>query len=65
MCRSDAEVDTILAHALRVGGRLLKPAHRTSFGGYSGVFADPDGHPWEIVRAPGFSSRADGVMLPD
>jgi len=54
------------AHALSVGARLLKIPHKTFFGGYSGYFADPDGHPWEVVRAPGFSFTADGRMtLPD
>jgi uncharacterized protein len=66
MCRSDAEVDAVMALALSIGARLLKPAHHTSFGGYSGYFADPDGHPWEAVRAPGFSFAEDGrVILPD
>jgi uncharacterized protein len=66
MCRSDAEVDARMTHALSIGARLLKIAHKTSFGGYSGYFADPDGHPWEVVRAPGFSFTDDGrVMLPD
>jgi hypothetical protein len=66
MCRSDAEVDALMAHALSIGATPLKPAHRTSFGGYSGYFADPDGHPWEAVRAPGFSFTDDGrVTLPD
>jgi catechol 2,3-dioxygenase-like lactoylglutathione lyase family enzyme len=66
MCRTDAEVDAVMAHALSIGARLLKPAHHTSFGGYSGYFADPDGHPWEAVRAPGFSFTDDGrVVLPD
>ena len=64
MCRSDAEVDAVMAHALSIGARLLKAAHETSYGGYSGYFADPDGHPWEAVRAPGFSFFPDGrVML--
>jgi catechol 2,3-dioxygenase-like lactoylglutathione lyase family enzyme len=66
MCRSDAEVDALMAHASSIGARVLKPAHGTSFGGYSGYFADPDGHPWEAVRAPGFSFTDDGrVVLPD
>jgi catechol 2,3-dioxygenase-like lactoylglutathione lyase family enzyme len=66
MCRSDAEVDAVMALALSIGARLLKAAHHTSFGGYSGYFADPDGHPWEAVRAPGFSFAEDGrVILPD
>jgi uncharacterized protein len=66
MCRSDAEVDARMQHALSIGARLLKVAHRSPFGGYSGYFADPDGHPWEVVRAPGFSFTDDGrVTLPD
>jgi len=66
ICRSDAEVDARMQHALSIGARLLKIAHATPFGGYSGYFADPDGHPWEVVRAPGFSFTDNGrVMLPD
>lgn len=66
MCRTDAEVDAVMARALAAGATLLKPAHATSFGGYSGYFADPDGHAWEAVRAPGFAFTADGhVTLPD
>jgi hypothetical protein len=48
------------------GARLLKAAHRTDYGGYSGYFADPDDHPWEVVVAPGIEVMADGrVRLPD
>jgi predicted lactoylglutathione lyase len=66
MCRTDAEVDAVIAHALTIGAKLLKPAQHTSFGGYSGYFADPDGHPWEAVRAPGFTIGPDGhIILPD
>ena len=66
MCRTDAEVDAFLARALASGGTLLVAAHNTAFGGYSGYFADPDGHAWEAVRAPGFEFSADGrVTLPD
>jgi catechol 2,3-dioxygenase-like lactoylglutathione lyase family enzyme len=66
MCRSDQEVDAVMARALGIGAQLLKPAQKTSFGGYSGYFADPDGHAWEVVRAPGFSFADDGrVVLPE
>ena len=66
MCRTDAEVDAAMAKALAAGATLLKAAHKTSFGGYSGYFADPDGHAWEAVRAPGFTFATDGrVTLPD
>src|SRR5882724_307859 len=50
MCRTDAEVDAVMARALASGATVLKKAHPTSFGGYSGYFADPDGHTWEAVR---------------
>jgi predicted lactoylglutathione lyase len=65
-CASRTEVDAALAHALNVGAKLLKPAGETSYGGYRGYFADPDGHCWEVVVAPGFELTADGrVRLPD
>ena len=66
MCRTDAEVDELIARALKAGAMLLKKAQNTHFGGYSGYFADPDGHPWEAVRAPGFEFTVDNrVILPD
>ena len=66
MCRTDAEVDALMSKALAAGATLLKHAQTTSFGGYSGYFADPDGHTWEAVRAPGFEFTGDGrVTLPD
>jgi uncharacterized protein len=66
MCRTDNEVDAVMTKALAAGATLLKHAQKTSFGGYSGYFADPDGHAWEAVRAPGFEFTADNrVILPD
>jgi len=65
-CATDAEVDARLAHALSVGATLLKSPQKTSYGGYSAYFTDPDGHVWEVVRAPGFSFTDDGrLILPD
>jgi len=65
-CRSTAEVDAVLAFAVGQGARLLKPAHETDYGGYSGYFTDPDGHPWEVVVAPGIEVGDDRrVHLPD
>jgi len=65
-CRSEQEVDAVLDFALSVGAELLKPAHRTNYGGYSGYFADPDGHPWEVVVAPNIEVGDDRrVHLPD
>ena len=43
-CASQPEVDAAFARAIAAGATLLKPAQATSWGGYSGYFADPDGH---------------------
>jgi len=65
-CSSAAEVDAVLDFAMSNGASLLKPAHTTNYGGYSGYFADPDGHPWEVVVAPGIDVGEDRrVHLPD
>ena len=65
-CRTREEVDTVLAFALGKGAKLLKAAHETDYGGYSGYFGDPDGHPWEVVVAPGIEVGDDRrVHLPD
>jgi catechol 2,3-dioxygenase-like lactoylglutathione lyase family enzyme len=49
---SPAEVDAALADAVAAGAVLAKPAQQTSWGGYSGYFADPDGHLWEVAHNP-------------
>jgi catechol 2,3-dioxygenase-like lactoylglutathione lyase family enzyme len=51
---SREEVDRVIAAALKAGATLLKPAADTFWGGYSGYFADPDGHPWEVAWNPFF-----------
>ena len=58
-CHTREEVDTVLAFAVGKGAALLKAAHETDYGGYSGYFADPDGHPWEVVVAPGIDVGED------
>ena len=58
-CHTREEVDTVLAFAVGKGATLLKAAHETDYGGYSGYFADPDGHPWEVVVAPGIDVGED------
>ncbi|MCG5242448.1 VOC family protein [Azospirillum doebereinerae] len=60
--RSKAEVDAVLALAERAGARILKPGQDVFWGGYSGYFADPDGHPWEIAWNPFFTLDAAGNM---
>lgn len=63
---SPAEVDNVLAEAELAGGQIRKPGHEAFWGGYTGYFTDPDGHPWEIAWNPGFTILADGsVKLPD
>jgi catechol 2,3-dioxygenase-like lactoylglutathione lyase family enzyme len=65
-CRTTEEVDAVLDFAISKGASLLKPAHKTDYGGYSGYFADPDNHPWEVVVAPGIEVGEDRrVHLPD
>jgi predicted lactoylglutathione lyase len=65
-CSSTGEVDEALGFAISKGASLLKAAQTTDYGGYSGYFADPDGHPWEVVVAPGIEVGEDGrVHLPD
>ena len=65
-CGSAAEVDEVLAFAVSKGAKILKPAHKTDYGGYSGYFTDPDGHPWEVVVAPNIDVGEDRrVHLPD
>ena len=65
-CGSTGEVDTVLDFAVSCVASLLKPAHKTDYGGYSGYFGDPDNHPWEVVVAPGIEVSEDRrVHLPD
>jgi catechol 2,3-dioxygenase-like lactoylglutathione lyase family enzyme len=57
---SEAAVDTAFTEAIAAGARILKPAERADWGGYSGYFADPDGHPWEVAYNPSFPIGEDG-----
>jgi catechol 2,3-dioxygenase-like lactoylglutathione lyase family enzyme len=58
--RSPEEVDAVLAEAEAAGGTILRSGAPTFWGGYSGVFADPDGHPWEIAHNPRWTIEPDG-----
>jgi catechol 2,3-dioxygenase-like lactoylglutathione lyase family enzyme len=63
--RSRAEVDAVLALAAAAGARITRPAAEADWGGYSGYFADPDGHAWEVAWNPGFPLDDEGaVRLP-
>jgi len=58
--RSEADVDAVLAEAAAAGAKLIKPAGKVFWGGYSGYFADPDGHLWEVAFNPYFKLGDDG-----
>jgi uncharacterized glyoxalase superfamily protein PhnB len=63
--RSKDELNAILALAARAGAVIAKPAEEAFWVGYSGYFADPDGHLWEVAWNPGLVIDADGhVSLP-
>lgn len=51
---SEAEVDRVIDQAVEAGATLVKPALKVFWGGYSGYFADPDGHLWEVAHNPLF-----------
>jgi catechol 2,3-dioxygenase-like lactoylglutathione lyase family enzyme len=52
--RSPSEVDAVLVEASAAGATIARPGAPTFWGGYSGVFIDPDGHPWEVAHNPGW-----------
>jgi catechol 2,3-dioxygenase-like lactoylglutathione lyase family enzyme len=60
--RSPAEVDAVLDQARAAGGTVAREGAATSWGGYSGVFADPDGHPWEVAHNPSWTIADDGTV---
>jgi len=59
---SNEEVDEILAAAAAAGATIGRLGAPTFYGGYSGVFIDPDGHPWEIAHNPGWILDEDGTI---
>jgi predicted lactoylglutathione lyase len=61
--RSPAEVEMVLTEAEAAGGTILRGGAKTFWGGYSGVFADPDGHAWEVAHNPRWTIRDDGSVL--
>ena len=64
--RSADEVDRVIEEARSAGGRVAREPAETFWGGYSGVFVDLDGHPWEVAVNAGFPLAADGsISLPE
>lgn len=63
---TEAEVDAAFAAALKAGGAALKAPEKVFWGGYSGYWADPDGHVWEVAMNPFWPLNADGSLsLPE
>src|SRR5690606_14518064 len=59
---TEAEVDAAYAEALSAGGPALKAPQRVCWGGYSGYWADADGHAWEVAMNPFWPLNADGSL---
>ncbi len=63
---SQADVDVVYDFALSCGATPVKKPQKVFWGGYSGYFADPDGHLWEVAHNPFFEMDADGhLVLPE
>ena len=60
--RSPEEVDAVIEEARRAGAAIAREPDETFWGGYSGVFVDPDGHPWEVAHNPGWTLGHDGSV---
>jgi uncharacterized glyoxalase superfamily protein PhnB len=59
---SPETVDLVITEARGAGATIGREPARTFWGGYSGVFIDPDGHPWEVAHNPGWTVHADGTV---
>ena len=59
---SPAAVDRVLDEARSAGASIAREGARTEWGGYSGVFVDPDGHPWEVAHNPHWTMSPDGTI---
>ena len=63
---TEAEVDAAFAAAIAAGATALKRPEKVFWGGYSGYWADPDGHVWEVAMNPFWPLAPDGSLtLPE
>ena len=62
---TEDDVQPLLDMAASCGGRIVKPAERAEWGGFSGYFADPDTHLWEVAHNPFFPLEANGRFALD
>ncbi len=60
--RSPSEVNAVLVEAEAAGATIARPGSETFWGGYSGVFVDPGGHPWEVAHNPHWTLADDGAV---
>ena len=60
--RSPSEVDAVLAEAEAAGATIPRAGAETFWGGYSGVFIDPEGHAWEVAHNPHWTIGEDGSV---
>jgi catechol 2,3-dioxygenase-like lactoylglutathione lyase family enzyme len=60
--RSEQEVDRVIEEARAAGARIAREPAATFWGGYSGVFLDPEGHPWEVAHNPHWQVADDGSV---
>ncbi|MEZ5871476.1 MAG: VOC family protein [Nitratireductor sp.] len=58
----EASTEAMFARAIAAGGTELKQPQKVFWGGYSGYFADPDGHLWEVAHNPFFEMDANGTL---
>jgi uncharacterized protein len=61
--RSPAEVDAAIEEARAAGATIAREPAETFWGGYSAVFVDPEGHPWEVAHNPHWTIANDGSTL--
>jgi predicted lactoylglutathione lyase len=60
--RSPAEVDAVIEEAQAAGATVPRAPGETFWGGYSGMFVDPDGHAWEVAHNPHWTFTEDGSI---
>jgi uncharacterized protein len=60
--RSPEEVDSVIEEARAAGGAITREPGETFWGGYSAMFSDPDGHPWEVAHNPRWEIGEDGSV---
>jgi catechol 2,3-dioxygenase-like lactoylglutathione lyase family enzyme len=61
--RSPAEVDAVIEEARAAGARIAREGAETPWGGYSAIFIDPEGHPWEVAHNPHWGLAEDGSVI--